>query len=87
MDSVGQTPAEQPGTVLNVLEEVESVSIKEVARRYQINTLEGVPGVLGYKVLEIGIDHLVIQEIAGITEIHIPVYLIKAIIRLKVPEN
>ena len=39
----------------------------------------------GYKVLEVGVDYMVVQDIAGVTEIHIPLYSIKAVIRLKVP--
>lgn len=79
----GQAPIEKQPNVLSALKEGQPVSIKEVSGRYDITTLEGVSGVQGHKVLTIGSDYLVVQDISGITEIHIPVYSIKAIIRVK----
>lgn len=84
--ATGQAPAEKQPNILSVLKEGQPVSIKEVSGRYDITTLEGVPVVQGYKVLTIGSDYLVVQDISGINEIHIPVYSIKAIIRVKLPK-
>ena len=81
-----QAPAERQTNILSALKEGQPVSIKEVSGRYEISTLEGVPGVLGYKVMEIGVEYLVVQDISGINEIHIPVWSIKAIIRVKLPK-
>lgn len=80
-----QAPAEKQRTFLSSLNEGQPVSIKEVTGRYEISTLEGVPGVQGYKVVEVANDYVVIQDIAGISESRIPVYSIKAIIKVKVP--
>ena len=78
-----QASAEKQPNILSVLREGQPVSIKEVSGRYDITTLEGVPVVQGYKVLTIGSDYLVVQDISGINEIHIPLWSIKAIIRVK----
>lgn len=83
----GQAPIEKQQTFLSVLKEGQPVSIKEVSGRYDITTLEGVPGVQGHKVLTIGSDYLVVQDISGIHEIHIPMWSIKAIIRVKLPQK
>ena len=82
-----QAPVEKQPNILSVLKEGQPVSIKEVSGRYDITTLVGVPGVQGHKVLMIGSDYLVVQDISGITEIHIPMYSIKAIIRVKLPQK
>lgn len=72
----GQAQKNKP--FLSALKEGQSVIVKDVAGRYEINAIEG-----SHKVIEIGPDYLVVQDIAGITEIHIPVFSIKAITRLK----
>lgn len=82
-----QAPNEKRANFLAVLKAGQPVSIKEVAGRYEISTFEGIPGIQGYKVLETGADHLVVQDIAGVTEIHIPVYSVKAIVRVKLPQK
>ena len=41
----------------------------------------------GFKVMEIGADYVVIQDVAGVTESRIPLWSIKAITRLKVPKR
>lgn len=81
-----QAPIEKQPNILSVLKEGQPVSIKEVSGRYDITTMEGVPVVQGHKVLTIGSDYLVVQDISEIHEIHIPVYSIKAIIRVKLPK-
>ena len=80
-----QAPAEKQRTFLSALKEGQQVSLKEAAGRYEISTLDGVPGVQGHKVIEVASDYVVIRDIAGVSESRIPVYSIKAIIRLKVP--
>ena len=80
-----QSPADRGPNVLAVLKAGQSVSLKEVSGKYEINTVEGVAAVQGHKVVEIGSDFVVVQDIFGVTESRIPVHSIKAIIRLKVP--
>jgi preprotein translocase subunit YajC len=73
-----QGQAQKSKTFLSALKEGQSVIVKEVAGRFEINAIEG-----SHKVIEIGTDYLVVQDIAGITEIRIPIFSIKAITRLK----
>lgn len=64
---------------LSVLKEGQAVVLKEAAGRYEITLMEG-----GHKVIEIGPDYVVVEDIAGVTETRIPVYSIKSIARIKV---
>ena len=70
---------------LSVLKEGQSVSVKEVAGRYEITLIKDVK--LGQKVIEVGSDYIVVEDAAGITETRIPVYSIKSIVKLKVPRE
>jgi hypothetical protein len=78
-NGMAQGQGQKNKTFLSALKEGQSVIVKEVAGRYEISTIDGT-----HKVIEVGPDYLVVQDIAGITEIHIPVFSIKAIARLKV---
>ena len=64
---------------LSALKEGQAVVLKEAAGRYEITLMEG-----GHKVIEIGPDYIVVEDIAGVTETRIPVYSIKSIARIKV---
>jgi hypothetical protein len=64
---------------LSVLKEGQAILVKEAAGRYEITLTEG-----GHKVIEVGPDYVVIEDIAGVTEIRIPTYSIKCITRIKV---
>ena len=70
---------------LSVLKERQSVSVKEVAGRFEITLMKDVK--LGHQVIEVGADYLVIEDIAGVTETRIHVTSIKAIVRLKLPKE
>ena len=64
---------------LSILKEGQAVVLKEAAGRYEITLMEG-----GHKVIEVGPDYVVVEDIAGVTEIRISVYSIKSIARIKV---
>jgi len=70
---------------LSVLKEGQSVSVKELAGRYEITVMKDVK--LGHKVIEVGGDYVVVEDAAGVTDTRIPVYSIRAIVRLKVPKD
>ena len=70
---------------LAVLKEGQSVSVKEVGGRYEITVIKGVQA--AHKIIEVGSDYLVVEDIAGVTETRIPIYSIKSIVRLKVPKD
>lgn len=81
-----QAPTEKRKSFLSVLKEGQSVTLKDAAGRYEISTIEG-SDFAGHKVTEIGADYLVIQDISGINEFHIPVFSIKSINQLKLPRK
>jgi len=83
----GQAPAEKQRHFLAALKVGQPVSVKEVSGRYEISTVEGVPGVQGHKVIEVASDYVVVQDISGVTETRIPLWSIKAIVRLKLPRE
>lgn len=63
---------------LSVLKAGQAIVVKEVGGRYEITLMDG-----GHKVIEIGPDYVVVEDIAGVTETRIPVYSIKSITRIK----
>lgn len=70
---------------LSVLKEGQSVSVKEVGGRFEITLIKDVK--LGQKVVEVGTDYVVVEDVAGVTETRIPVYSIKSIVRVRVPKE
>ena len=86
LNVTAQAPSEKRKAFLSALKEGQSVTIKDSAGRYEISTIDG-SNLAGHKVTELGADYLVVQDISGINEIHIPVFSIKAITRLKVPRK
>lgn len=79
----GQAPVRRDG-VLAVLRAGQPVSLKETNGRYEIGVFERGPGVLGHKMIEVGEDFVVVEDVAGITESRIPLYSIKAVVILRV---
>lgn len=67
---------------LSVLKEGQSVVLKESAGRYEITLMDG-----GYKVIEVGPDYVLVEDLAGVTETRISVYSIKSITRIKGPKR
>lgn len=67
---------------LSVLKEGQGVVLKESAGRYEITLMEG-----GHKVIEVGPDYVVVEDLAGVTETRIPVFSIKSINRIKGPKR
>jgi hypothetical protein len=67
---------------LSVLKEGQSVVLKESAGRYEITLMDG-----GHKVIEVGPDYVVVEDLAGVTETRIPIYSIKSIARIKGPKR
>lgn len=67
---------------LSVLKEGQAVVLKESAGRYELTLMEG-----GHKVIEVGPDYVVVEDLAGVTETRISVYSIKSITRIKGPKR
>jgi hypothetical protein len=69
--------------VLSVLSKGQAVSVKDAGGRYEIGILPNVE-TLGYKVVDVGADFVVVEDIAQVTQLRIPIYSIKAVSILKV---
>lgn len=69
--------------VLTVLAKGQAVSVKDAGGRYEIGVLPNVEP-LGYKVMDVGPDFVVVEDIAQVTQLRIPIYSIKAVSVLKV---
>jgi len=67
-------------TFLSALEKGQVIALKEVAGRYEIRVLKDL--VVGHTVVVVGLDYVVIEDVGGIAETRIPVYSIKAIVRM-----
>lgn len=74
----GQAPAERSG-LLAELKPRMPVSLKQVAGRYEIGLLDGVAAPLGHEVVEVGLDHVVVKDVVGVSRIWIPVYSLASI--------
>ena len=70
--------------VLSVLSKGQAVTVKEVGGRYEIGVFANGPDMLGYKVVDVGSDYVVVEDISQITELRIPIYSVKAVSILKV---
>lgn len=77
----GQGPENQRLGFLSAFKEGQSVTLKEVAGRYEITIIEDVQA--NEKIIGIGSDYLTIEDLTGITETKIPVYSIKNCVRIK----
>ena len=82
----GQGPEKPRQGFLSALKEGQSVSMKEVAGRFEIMIDDGLKD-LSHKIIEVGPDLVAVEDIGGLIETRIPVYSIKSIVRLKVPQK
>lgn len=56
----------------------QAVTLKDVGHAYEISTFDNdMP--LGYTVVEVGDDFIVVRDIAKVTETRIPVYAVKSV--------
>jgi hypothetical protein len=78
--AVSQRGGEERGRgVLGELSKGQAVTVKDVSGRYEIHIFTNGPDMLGYKVLDVGPDYVVVEDIAQVTELRIPIYSIKAV--------
>ena len=83
----GQAPDKPRQGFLSILKEGQSVMLKEVAGRFEISMFEDGPELLSHKVTEIGTDYVTVEDIGGLIETRLPVYSIKSIVLLKIPQK
>ena len=70
--------------VLSVLTKGQAVNVNETAGRYEIGIFSNGPEMLGYNVVEVGRDYVIVEDVAHVREVRIPIYSIKAVTVLKV---
>lgn len=61
------------------------ISLSDKDGGYEIGIFTKGPELLGYKVIEVGADYLVLEDVSGIKELRIPVYSIKSVATTKLP--
>ena len=69
--------AEKKSGLFAPLEVGQRVGLKEKVGGYEISIVPGVE--LGHKVVEVGQDYIVLEDIAGVTQNRIPVYAVRAV--------
>jgi len=79
-----QAPARHPDGLLTVLKAGQAIALKEVGDKYEISFFQKGDLPLGHKIIEVGGDFVVVEDMAGTREMRIPVFSIKAIILLKI---
>ena len=67
----------KPTGIFAPLEIGTKVSLKEAAGNYEIGVMPGIG--LGYKVIEVGPDFVVLEDATGVTEKRIPIYSIRSV--------
>ncbi len=83
----GQAPDKPRKGFLSAITEGQSVTLKESAGRFEISTFDEGPAMLGHKVVEVGADYVLLEDVAGVTTIRVPIYSIKSFVKIKVPRK
>jgi hypothetical protein len=78
--TIGATDAPKR-TVFSGLKVGQPVGLKDHGAAFEISVIDDVPQ--SHKVIEIGDDFVVLEDIAEVTQTTIPVYSVKAIVRIK----
>jgi len=79
----GQAPA-KPRGFFSVFHVGQPVTLKETACGYEIGVFDNGPDLLGHKIVEVGSDFLVVQDVSGVNEVRLPIFSVKAVVTLKV---
>jgi hypothetical protein len=84
--NLGMAPGSKEG-IFSVLKPGMPVSLTDSGNSYEISIFTKGPDMLGYKVVEVGTDYLVLEDVSGIKELRIPIYAIKSVITTKPPAS
>ena len=77
-------PVQGGDGVLSVLTKGQAVNVNEAAGRYEIGIFTNGPEMLGYTVVEVGRDYVIVEDVAHVRELRIPIYSVKVVTVLKV---
>lgn len=78
----GQQSAPQRRDFLSGLKVGQSVNLKEVSGRFVLSVIDDGPA-LSHKIVEVGSDFVLLEDVAGVSEIRVPLYTISSFTRLK----
>ncbi len=79
--SASQPQAAPKKTVFSTLKVGQPVALKEKGHLFEITVMDGDTGT--HTVVEIDNDYLVLQDVAEVTELRVPVYAIRAVVHIK----
>jgi len=68
---------------LKVLKVGQTITMKEGFGKYQLTVIDGMK--LGHKVIEIGVDYIVLEDLSGSLETYIPFSSIQGIVKIRTP--
>ena len=83
----GQSPEKPRRDFLSTLKAGQAISLKETAGRFEIGFVDDFAGVLGHKITDVGEDFVAVVDLAGVSEIRIPIYSIKSVVRVRIPKG
>jgi hypothetical protein len=81
MNVRGQAPGAHG--CLSVLKPGQMVALKSAGERYDITTFQNGPGIMSFKVTEVGPDYVVGDDTFGISNLRIPIYAIRSIVSMR----
>jgi hypothetical protein len=77
-------PTKTPQSFLGSLHVDQRISLVEHGDKYEITMFQGkMP--LPFTVVEVGQDYVVVRDMAGVADLNIPIYSIKAIKAIRMP--
>jgi hypothetical protein len=77
-----QLPPAQKSHVFSNLAPGQTVTLNDNDRMFQINTIQGAKTGT-HTVAEVGGDYIVLQDVADVTELRIPIHAIRAVVHVK----
>jgi hypothetical protein len=81
----GQAPDKPKQGFLSALKTDQQVIVKEITGRYEITVMEGMPGPMTHKVIELNDEYIVVEDLAML-ETRIPIYSVKSIVTIRLPK-
>ncbi len=81
--ALGAQDAKKPKGLFSTLKVGQSVNLKDEGAAYSLSFMEPeVP--LGHTVIEVGEDYVVLRDIAGVKDVVVPVFSLKAVEKVRV---
>lgn len=83
-----QPPRPQPtNAILGLLKKGQAISMKDCGYNYALSIFENGVEPLGYTVIEVTDSYVVVRDLPGITDLAIPIWSIKSVATVHLPEG